>query len=306
MHSNLTPKQSNKFLLIIILLNIFGGILLSRFIKSSKISLFISQYIFILLPCVLYAFFYKVDFKKDLKFNFINLKQILICILIAFFSLPFINLIAQISSYLFGNQIVEVMDSLKNYTPFEIIFILAITPAICEEFILRGIVLNSHKEFSKPTIIILNGFLFGLFHMNLQQFSYAFFMGMLFAYIVITTNSIFSSMIMHFVNNSIPAISLIFIKNLPKDSPATKLDVVSILILIFIVLISTSIVFLLLKKLKSISSEESKLVDDYSIYLKQEILLSSPSKKPKFIDIYSILYTLVFLVFSVSLMFLKK
>ncbi len=51
------------------------------------------------------------------------------------------------------------------------------------------------------TVIIMNGLLFGLFHMNMNQFVYTFFIGTVLSLSVYYTNSIYAGMIIHFVNN---------------------------------------------------------------------------------------------------------
>ena len=50
--------------------------------------------------------------------------------------------------------------------------------------------------------ILLTGFLFGCMHMNLNQFIYAFALGIYLAFLVEATGSIFSSMIAHFTLNA--------------------------------------------------------------------------------------------------------
>ena len=76
-------------------------------------------------------------------------------------------------------------------------------PAICEETTHRGLALNGMKHNGGIRAIVLTGLLFGLLHINIVQFGYAFLVGMLLCVVTMVSRSIFPSMIMHFTNNFI-------------------------------------------------------------------------------------------------------
>ncbi len=74
---------------------------------------------------------------------------------------------------------------------------------IMEEIIFRKVLLDKLRRFGDKPAILMTGFAFGLFHMNLQQFVYATVLGMLFAYITIRTNTIRYAIIIHMIVNFI-------------------------------------------------------------------------------------------------------
>ena len=75
---------------------------------------------------------------------------------------------------------------------------------ICEELIFRGIVFEKFTTiYSIKTAIILNGILFGIYHMNLLQGINTFFMGMVLAYVYYYRRNITDAILIHMVNNSI-------------------------------------------------------------------------------------------------------
>jgi sodium transport system permease protein len=83
--------------------------------------------------------------------------------------------------------------------------VLALTPAICEEALFRGVLLGGTRPYLTPArAILLNGLLFGAFHLS---FFTAFrlvptaFLGILLAWVVVRTRSIVTSAFMHFLNN---------------------------------------------------------------------------------------------------------
>lgn len=77
----------------------------------------------------------------------------------------------------------------------------AILPAIFEELLFRGAMLRVLSKFGSLTSIIITAFCFGLMHQNLTQGVFAFFMGIVLAFVTIKTKSIIPAMIIHFLNN---------------------------------------------------------------------------------------------------------
>ncbi len=78
----------------------------------------------------------------------------------------------------------------------------AVLPACVEEFLFRGVLFSTYKKSRMLPAIFLSGFLFGCMHMNLNQFIYAFALGVYLAFLVEATGSIFSSMVAHFTLNA--------------------------------------------------------------------------------------------------------
>lgn len=197
--------KTNLILFICMLLMTFGGLFL--FFLPPKIAEGVPQFIFILLPSIVYLRLNNKNIKKTLRLNPLKLKDILILILITLAMRPFLGLISAIGSSLFGDVIGEYLsETSKNFSFSFLLFSIAITPAICEEVIMRGVVLDGYRSLGMKKAIVLNGVLFGLFHMNFHQFSYTFFMGMALAAAVYFTNSIFAGMLIHFINNGIDTV----------------------------------------------------------------------------------------------------
>lgn len=74
-------------------------------------------------------------------------------------------------------------------------------PAICEETAHRGMLLTGLKRYGVGKAIIISGLLFGLIHLNINQFFYATIIGWLLGALTIMSNSIYPAMIVHFMNN---------------------------------------------------------------------------------------------------------
>ncbi len=77
----------------------------------------------------------------------------------------------------------------------------AVTPAIVEEFALRGIVLHALKRFGDGFAVLISAIVFGLLHGNFEQIPFAFLVGLYLGFLTIKTKSIVPAVILHFYNN---------------------------------------------------------------------------------------------------------
>jgi membrane protease YdiL (CAAX protease family) len=72
-----------------------------------------------------------------------------------------------------------------------------------EEMLFRGIFLRSFLvNYSAPTAILLSALLFGLFHLNIYQFTVAFLLGMFFGWLYYRTQSLWPSIMAHAIYNT--------------------------------------------------------------------------------------------------------
>lgn len=90
-------------------------------------------------------------------------------------------------------------DQIKNI--IYIIIAFALVPAVTEEFIFRGIVLSEYSDYGVFTALLMSGAMFSMLHFNLNQFFVYFFCGVIVAYAVYVTQSLFAAMLLHFLNN---------------------------------------------------------------------------------------------------------
>ena len=79
--------------------------------------------------------------------------------------------------------------------------LVAVMPAITEEITLRGIVLSGYDNKNMYVSCAIIGLLFGIFHLDYQQFLYAAILGFILALVVRITNSIFAGSLIHFIIN---------------------------------------------------------------------------------------------------------
>lgn len=146
-----------------------------------------------------------ISFKKPKKEFFLPI--ILMCIGITAFA----NIITNVLTGLFNAVGIPVsppdIDTPKGVLGFIATFLaIAVTPALVEEFALRGVVQGSLKRYGKGFAITVSAIIFGMMHGNLSQLPFAFILGIAIGFAVIKTDSIWTGVIIHFINNGVSVI----------------------------------------------------------------------------------------------------
>lgn len=83
------------------------------------------------------------------------------------------------------------------------LFVIALLPAVCEETIFRGVILDGIKDIGTVAACLLGGLLFSIFHQNPAQTVYQFICGAVFTLIALRADSILHAVFMHFINNAV-------------------------------------------------------------------------------------------------------
>ena len=67
---------------------------------------------------------------------------------------------------------------------------MVICAPILEEYIFRKLIVDRTVKYGQGVAIVLSGLMFGLFHGNLNQFAYAFLLGMFLAFLYVKTGNL--------------------------------------------------------------------------------------------------------------------
>lgn len=169
---------------------------------------FVGEVLF-LLAAVLTVAIARADFKEVFPFSMPRLPKVFGTLLIWVGSFLAVMVLTLLMTYFFPEEVSEIGNSLNaQFTSVSFlvsILIVAVSPAVCEEAVFRGVFLRSFykSEKWKWAVILLNGLIFGFFHGGFRWVPTAF-LGCALAYICIETGNMFYCMIFHFVNNAVP------------------------------------------------------------------------------------------------------
>ncbi len=294
-------KEANIYFLIIMLLQLFLPVYIlfrALNITDMRLMLTINHIIIFIIPAGIYLLITKQSPKKVLRLNKLYMKDVLIVICLAFVCQPIMTFFSLISQFFFENEIGNFVGEIVN-TPYWILLLLiAVLPAITEEITIRGVVLSGYDNKNTHVACIASGLLFGIMHLDPQQFLYATALGFILALVVRMTNSIFASAIMHFIINGTSITIQKILSFLPSTAdPEFTLKAISLeekLVLSFqygcVAVLFSYLAYLLIKKLKK-NNIKRGIISEETFYRKDN--------KEKLFNIYFIFIIVIYLLVMV-------
>jgi membrane protease YdiL (CAAX protease family) len=205
-------KQTNLFALIFFVFFILCGQLLYLIPIMQEIPYAwfssIVQVIYFTVPIIGYFIWTKKNPKEVFRLYPLGWKNILLIIAFGFAIQPLMRFLSFFTSMFFPNVALEYAETLDGASFLSTLLTMAILPALLEELSLRGVFLSGYRRLGTWKAIFCTALLFGLLHMNPQQFPYAFFAGLFFCFLVERTGSIWASIIPHFIINTTNVIAM--------------------------------------------------------------------------------------------------
>lgn len=230
-------------------------------LKFGVSGIIMTQLMIIGLP-LLFAYYIKSDFKKVFSFKLPSIRHMVasFCLWVGTYMGSMI--ITQIVLYIFP-QNMEVVEGLNNVllsedNIFISLLIIAVMPAICEEVFFRGFILTSFRNNKKTIVgaVIGSGILFGLMHMDFIRIIPTSLLGISFAYVVCKSDSIITSMFMHFLNNGFALVVTYFASKFisveTQITPSITLSQIIIYIFISVIFLYIGIRMFNIKKSKEL------------------------------------------------------
>lgn len=169
----------------------------------------------IIIPALVYIMITRGRVLKEIPFKKIKIENAIILAVFAYACLPITGFLNSVTMLFTTNHVAASVGGLTENYFIVNLFMMAVLPACMEELVFRGIIYNGLRKSGIFAAVLISGMAFGMYHMNLNQFVYAFLMGSVFALINEASGSILGSMIIHFVFNLNTVISVELLKLLP-------------------------------------------------------------------------------------------
>lgn len=226
----------------------------------------------------------RVNIPQTLRLNRVSRSNILLVIAMMPFALvtvgllnvPYILLINKI----FGKTLVSappVPDNLWGLVTM--ILIIAGAAGICEEVVFRGIIMRGYQGAGIVPAIVVSSVLFGLMHFDFQKLFATGLLGLIIAFVVYRTNSLFTGMIAHFMNNAtalvfsfvVNKIQLLYEDSLQTPEPAATPEVAAIAVIIFMAIGIILFVLLFMKLLSAFIRNTKDVCKHYTVVKKEKL-----------------------------------
>lgn len=167
---------------------------------------------------VIYAKIRHLNFNKLFVFEKIKPLKLIALVLFGLSVSVFGNTVANLISNffsLFGTDAGGNIDSSAQNLPDILIYFVsvALVPALIEEFTFRGVILGSLRKYGDGVAVFVSAAIFGAMHGNFIQIPFAFMLGLAFGYVVVYTNSLLPSIIIHFINNGVSVLFDVMYQN---------------------------------------------------------------------------------------------
>ncbi|HOJ33069.1 MAG TPA: ABC transporter permease subunit/CPBP intramembrane protease [Candidatus Hydrogenedentes bacterium] len=179
-------------------------------LRSPFWGLLITQWGLLLAPAVLTAWYAKLDFSQTFHLVRPNPSQLLGGFLL---SVGWLVLLLHINVWI--QEVLPVPEEIEKDMEWMLerihtskgalglYFAAAISPAICEEAVFRGVLLSSLKSYMRPWVVwLLVALLFGILHMNIYRLPATFLSGVVLSYLVWRSRSIFLGFFAHLIINA--------------------------------------------------------------------------------------------------------
>ena len=114
------------------------------------------------------------------------------------------NIITTIIGFATGNPVEnQIATVLMSVSPWAVFFYTVLCAPIMEEFVFRKLIVDRAVRYGEGIAVLTSGLMFGLFHGNLNQFIYAFVIGVMLAYLYVKTGNLKITISLHMLFNFI-------------------------------------------------------------------------------------------------------
>lgn len=205
-------KLNNRFALFFFLYFIsasFGMALIPGMENlSDSMYMLISQIVCFMPPILFYFLITRKDVRKTLRLNPLGWKNTLLIISFGVSIQPIMSVLSYVMALIFPNPVEQSIGGIQDSGFIISMLSVAVIPALLEEVISRGIILSGYQFLDKWKAALACALLFGLLHMNPQQFPYAFVVGFIFCFLVERTDSIYAAILPHMIINGTTVVSI--------------------------------------------------------------------------------------------------
>ncbi len=227
---------------LVLLLMLYGGTYAQLKLGFGGVAV---QQAFILICPLVYAWYMKADAKKLFSFKAPKVKGVLGGICLAFGGLLLALVVGALLTPVFpqsAESLKALDEMIKGQSVWVIILVMAVMPAIGEEFLFRGFLMGTLREKCKPWIaIVATTLIFAAYHMSVLKMFTISIIGLGLTVAAYMTGSIYTSMIMHFINNFISVMISLYPEQVGKIAPILMEEEPSGISLIVITLVGVAL-----------------------------------------------------------------
>jgi membrane protease YdiL (CAAX protease family) len=214
----------------------------------------------VLIPAVAMTLYSGDSLSSVIPFKKIKISSALLSVLYVVTLFPLVTFVNSISMLFVDNAVASISDQLVELPMGVMLLSIGLFGPFVEEIVFRGVLFQSYKRSGRIIAsMVLSAVLFGMMHLNFNQFAYGAVMGVMFCLIVEATGSVLSSFIAHAVFNSFEVITMYNIDLGGAEDIATETSDLVLYIGVYFVLsvIFTAIALCIVYKMADIEGRKN-------------------------------------------------
>ncbi|WP_029231840.1 CPBP family intramembrane glutamic endopeptidase [Butyrivibrio sp. VCB2006] len=163
----------------------------------------------VLIPAIAAVLYSGEKFSVLIPFRKIKVTSVVLIVVYVITLFPMVAFVNSISMLFVENAVAAISDDVLKMPMWVMFLSIGILGPFVEEVIFRGVILQSYQRTGRIIgSILLSSILFGMMHMNFNQFAYGVAMGIMLALLVEATGTVLASFIAHAVFNSIEVVMM--------------------------------------------------------------------------------------------------
>ena len=144
-----------------------------------------------------------------IPFRKLQAKSVFFIVIYVITLFPLVAFVNSVSMLFVENTVTAISDDVLAIPMWVMLLSIGILGPLVEEVVFRGVILQSYQRTGRIVgSIVLSSILFGMMHMNFNQFAYGAVMGVMLALLYEATGTVLASFIAHAVFNTIEVIMM--------------------------------------------------------------------------------------------------
>jgi len=198
-----SPSLALVMFSVALVASFYGSLLLEA--RGFMVSLLVMQYGFFLLPVVAAALLLRLDVRETFSLRLPFMVPLVASAVLGLTAWMFASgILLRIAPP--PESLVRALEKMIRLTDegaslWVVWLVVAVTPAICEETLFRGFILNGLRPLGAVPAVTISALLFGIAHASIYRLLPTFFLGLIFGIVVWRSRSLLCSIVAHALNN---------------------------------------------------------------------------------------------------------
>ena len=262
-------KKANRAFLYMILATICFTVLYTVWMIGTMTAMpvmlnnFLSE-MMVFIPALAMVLFHGDRISVLVPFKKIRISSALLIPVYVILLFPLVVFLNSLSMLFVNNTVVEMADQILELPIWQMILSIGIFGPFIEEFVFRGVLLQSYQRTGRIVgSIVLSSILFGMMHLNINQFAYGAAMGIMFALLVEATGSVLSSFLAHAIFNTSEVVLMYMEKDVLSQAQEymdgmefKNIILISVGVYFVLAVIGTALALCLLVKISSMEKRQ--------------------------------------------------